>query len=326
MTEFQWVRRTALGSAAAALMILASGAASAADYPCRSVEWIVGWGSGGGSDRFARSIAPGVADQIGVPTKVINMPGASSIVAQEEVLKRPADGCTIFSITPDQLTNEITGLTELSHTGLTPIMRAHVDIGMMHAKTDGKFASWDAVVEHAKANPGQLLVGGTGAASFDEIVAAVVMGPAGLEYQYIPYESSKEMHADLLGGRLDVIYDEVSVMASMIEAGQVEPLIVLSQTRLDKFPDVPSAKELGYDVPPSLWRGTAVKSGTPAETVTMLEQAFMAAADSDAYKEFEAGRLLNLYPGRLGSADFADLLAKEHGMYEDVITSLNGGN
>lgn len=322
MKLIQRLARVLAGSTALVMTMSVFGAASAADYPCRNVEWIVGWGAGGGSDRFARSIAPAVGDALGVPTKVINMPGASSIVAQEEVLKRPADGCTLFSVTPDQLTNEITGLTKLSHTGLTPVMRAHVDVGMLHAAKGGKFGTWDAVVEYAKKNPGKLLVGGTGAASFDEIVANVLFGSAGLKYRYIPYESAKEMHADLLGGRLDVIYDEVSVMSGMIEAGQVQPLVVLAENRLGRFPDTPSAKELGYAVPPSLWRGAAVKKGTLGESVKMLEEAFMKAADSEGYKKFEEGRLLNLYPGRLGSDDFAKLLANEHGMYKEVIGSL----
>jgi tripartite-type tricarboxylate transporter receptor subunit TctC len=80
---------------------------------------------------------------------------------------------------------------------------------------------------------------------------------------------------------------------------------------------------LGYNVPPSLWRGASVKKGTPDDIVSMLEGAYMEAADSDAYKEFEEGRLLNLYPGRLGSADFAKLIADEHGLYKGVIDSLS---
>ena len=297
--------------------------ASAADYPCKSVEWIVGWGAGGGSDRFARSIAPGVSDVLGVPVKVINMKGGSSVLAQEETIRRPADGCTIFSITPDQITNELTGLTELSALGtLTPVFRAHVDVGMLHSQEGGKFETWDSVIDYAKANEGELLIGGTGAASFDEIVVDVVMNSADATFRYIPYESSKEMHADLLGGRLDVIYDEVSVMSGMIEAGQARPLIVFAERRLEKFPDVPSAKELGYKVPPSLWRGASVKKETPDEIVAMLEAAYMKAADSDAYKEFEEGRLLNLYPGRLGSEDFTKVIADEHGLYKGVIDSL----
>ena len=323
MKRFSEVIRGISCSVVAFLAISAFGTASAADYPCSSVEWIVGWGAGGGSDSFARSMAPGVADTLGVPVRVINMPGASSIVAQEEVLNRPADGCTIFSITPDQLTNEITGLTELSHTDLQPIMRAHVDIGMMHARKGGEFGSWDDVIAYAKDNPGELLVGGTGAASFDEIVVNIVFGAAGVEFRYIPYEASKEMHADLLGGRLHVVYDEVSVLAGMIEAGQVAPLIVLAESELEKFPGVQAARDLGYQVPPSLWRGAAVKGGTPADVVKMLEGAFMAAADTEAYQTFEEGRLLNLYPGRLGADGFAELLAGEHKMYADVISGLN---
>lgn len=296
----------------------------AAEYPCKSVEWIVGWGAGGGSDRFARSITPGLSDVLGVPVKVINMTGGSSVLAHEETIGRPADGCTIFSITPDQITNELTGLTELSALGtLTPVFRAHVDVGMLHSQEGGKFATWEAVVDYAKANEGELLIGGTGAASFDEIVVDVIMKSADVTFRYIPYESSSEMHADLLGGRLDVIYDEISVMSGMIEAGQARPMIVFAENRLEKFPDVPSAKELGYNVPPSLWRGASVKKGTPDDIVSMLEGAYMEAADSDAYKEFEEGRLLNLYPGRLGSADFAKLIADEHGLYKGVIDSLS---
>jgi len=306
------------GVVAISAMIVTSTANAA--YPCKSVEWIVGWGAGGGSDRFARSIAPGVGDGLGVPVKVINMKGASSVVAQQEVMSRPADGCTLFSVTPDQLTNEITGLTELSYKGLQAIMRAHVDIGMILSKKGGDIESWSDVVDKAKG--GGLLFGGTGAGSFDEIVANVVMGSAGIKFRYIPYESASEMHADLLGGRLNVIYEEASVMAGMIDAGQVQPLLVLAKKRLDRFSSVPSAKELGYRVPPALWRGVAVKAGTDKKTVKMLEDAFITAANTDAYKEFEAGRLLDLYPGRLGASKFQELLADEWDMYKGVIDSM----
>lgn len=295
----------------------AAGQAQAADYPCDSVEWIVGWGAGGGSDSFARSIAPGVAEQLGVPVTVINMPGASSITAMQEVLNRPEDGCTVFSVTPDQLTNELTGLTELSHETLAPVMRAHVDVGMLHGKAGGDYGDWEALT--AATEP--VLIGGTGAASFDEIVVQLVLDDAGVPYRYIPYESASDMHADLLGGRLGAIYDEVSVMASMHQAGQVVPLLVLAEERLEQYPDTPAAGELGISVPPALWRGVAVKSGTDPQTVGMLEQAFMEAADSDAYQGFEQERMLNLSPGRLGAADFGDLLGREHEMYSRVLSS-----
>lgn len=303
------------GVAAAGLMAFGSAQAQAQDYPCDSVEWIVGWGAGGGSDVFARSIAPAVSEQLGVPVTVINMPGASSITAMQEVVNRPADGCTLFSITPDQLTNEMTGLTELSYEELTPVMRAHMDVGMIHAQADSEFDTWEKLTSASR----PVLVGGTGAASFDEIVVEIVMEDADVEYRYIPYEDASGMHADLLGGRLDAIYEEVSVIGSMHEAGQVEPLLVLAESRLDQYPDVPAAGELGLPVPPSLWRGVAVKAGTDETTVAKLEEAFMQAADAEAYQEFEQERMLNLTEGRLGADAFADLLEREHELYSRVI-------
>jgi putative tricarboxylic transport membrane protein len=321
-----WTQRTVnwLGIVLVGLVVAGWASPSgAASYPCKSVEWIVGWGAGGGSDIFARSIAPGLSENLGVPVKVTNMKGASSVPAQEETIKRPADGCTIFSITPSLITNELTGLTDLSTLGtLTPVFRAHVDVGMLYSKEGGKFETWEAVAVYTKANEGKLLIGGTGTAGFDEIVANVVMQSAGATFRYLPYESASKINDDLLGGRLDLIYDEISVMSGMIEAGQMRPLIVLAEKRLEKYPDVPSAKELGYQVPPSLWRGASLKKGTPDDIVMILETAFTKAAATDAYMKFEDGRLLNLYPGRLGSADFAKVIADEYGMYKDVIESL----
>ncbi|MCF3936156.1 tripartite tricarboxylate transporter substrate binding protein [Acuticoccus sp. M5D2P5] len=309
-------RKTTFAAILIAAASFGTASAQAQEFPCDSVEWIVGWGAGGGSDTFARSIAPGVSDALGVPVTVINMPGASSIVAMEEVLGRDADGCTLFSITPDQLTNELTGLTELSYRDLDAVMRAHVDIGMMYGAGDG-LQSWDDVTSASE----DVLVGGTGAASFDEIVVQIVMDDAGVPYRYIPYENASDMHADLIGGRLHLIYDEVSVMNPMIEAGQVTPLLALADERLEAFPDVPAAGELDYTVPPSLWRGVSVAGDAPEDVVAMLEAAFLKAAETEAYTEFEEGRMLNLYPGTLGAADFTSLLDREFEAYRAVTES-----
>lgn len=293
--------------------------AQAAELQCRNIEYIVGWGAGGGSDTFARSIVPSAGKILGIPIKVLNMPGGSSIMAMQEVLNRPADGCTLFGITTDQVTNEATGLTKLSYRDLTPIIRAHIDVGMFHAKGDGQFKSWDDVVSFAKENPGKLLVGGTGAASFDEIVATILLDGAGLKFRYIPYESASDMHADLLGGRLHIMYDEISVMAPMIESGMVLPVMVFADKRLERFPSVVSAGGKGYPVPPAIWRGIAVNKGTPAPVVSALEAAFLEAAKSAKYQEFAKGRLLNLFPGLLGSKDFLPILEQELAMYKKVL-------
>lgn len=308
-----------IGVFAALASFASAPAAFADDLSCKNIEWIVGWGAGGGSDSFARSIAPAVDEALGTSVTVINMPGAASIVAMEEVVRREADGCTLFSITPDQLANELNGLTDLSYTNLAPVMRAHVDIGMLHASESGDLSDWQAVTERAETGE-PLIVGGTGAASFDEIVVDVVLKSAGVPYRYIPYESASDMHTDLIGGRLDLVYDEVSVMDALFKAEQVRPVLTLADKPLKDHPDVAAAGEVGVAVPPSLWRGVSVKAGTPQAAVAKLEAAFLQAANSETYQEFEEKKMLNLAPGLLGAEEFKALLEKEHGMYAKVIS------
>src|SRR5690606_27313371 len=98
-----------------ALGSLAGPQAHAQSYPQRSIEWVVGWGAGGGSDLFARSLATPLSEELGVAVAVDNMPGASAFIAHQYEMNQPADGYTIFAITPYLYTNELMGLTTLSY-------------------------------------------------------------------------------------------------------------------------------------------------------------------------------------------------------------------
>ncbi len=289
------------------------------ELACRNVEYIVGWGAGGGSDNFARNIAPGVSEALGIPVKVINIPGGNAIPAMQQVLSRPADGCTLFGISTDLVTNEAVGLTELSYRDLIPLMRAHVDVAMLLINGKGHLDSWHDVLSYARENQGELLVGGTGAAGYDEVVLGILLESAGVEYRYIPYESGPSMHADLLGGRLDVAYEEIGVIFSMIDAGQVKPAMVVAEQRVERFADVASAGELGYEVPPLQWRGVAAHGETPAEIVEILEAALLGVVTSESYREFEERRMLDLFPGVLGSADFLPILERDLATFRGVV-------
>lgn len=306
-----------------ALGSLAGPQAHAQNYPQRSIEWVVGWGAGGGSDLFARSLATPLSEELGVAVAVVNMPGASAIIAHQYVMNQPADGYTLFAITPDLYTNELMGLTTLSYRDLIPIMRAHVDVGMLHTGDNSSFARWQDVVDYARARPGALQVGGIGAASFDEAVLTILLESAGLEFNYIPYESASEMHLDLLAGRIDIMYEEPSSALSLIEDGGIRPLLVATDRRLERFPDVPSAGEFGYEIPPAMWRGVAVKKGTAPEIVAVLERALARAAQAETYVKFEKDRLLDLYPGYMGSEEFLQDMHREFELYRSIVERMN---
>ena len=292
------------------------------DYPKRTIQYIVGWGAGGGSDVFGRVITIPVKNKLGVPVIVVNMPGASSATATNYVMDQPADGYTVFGITSDIMSNIFLDRTKYTQKDLTPIIRAHVDIGMIQIGPHSPFKTWEALLKHAKENPGKQTWGGTGAGSYDEVATAVLRNAAGINVKYVPFESASEMHAALLGGHIHAMYEEAGPVIAMIEAGKTQPVIVIAEKRLERFPNVPCAKELGYAIPPLQWRGVAVKKGTPQPIVEILEKAFTDAIKSPEYQDFEKKRFLNLYPGFLGSKDFAVDLDREYPVYEKIMKTM----
>lgn len=279
---------------------------------CRSVEVLVGFGAGGGTDLFVRSVTDSMEDSLGVPVQVINMPGSTGGLAFRDLTKRPADGCTILATVTDYIVGEANGQSDLSLIEETdPLVRAHVDIGTISVSHDNAAADWNALVEKAKEDNKTVFIGGIGAGSFDEAVVNILLANAGIEHKFVPYDGAKEMAADLLGGRLDAIYDEVGVMEPLVKADQARVMFISFDKRLDMWPDVPTADELGLKTSPPLWRGMAVKKGTPEETRAVLEAAVTKALDADKYKDYAHQRALDVSPGFMDSEQFSKVLDDE---------------
>jgi putative tricarboxylic transport membrane protein len=288
-------------------------------YPSRNIEYVVPWGAGGGSDIFGRVVCMPARREMGVSIVVVNMPGGAGAVGTEYVMKQPADGYTLFGITNDLDVNYLLGRSAYTpHKDLTPIIRAHVDVSSIMVGKNSPAQNWQGLVDYAKKNPGKLTMGGIGALASDERWGQMVWEAAGVKVSYVPFDDAGEMHAALLGGHIDTMFEEPGVVISMVEQGLLKPVIILTEKRLAKFPDVPSAGEIGV-VPPMMWRGIAVKRGTPPEIVSYLEKVFTKSLESDLYKSFEKSRLLDLYPGYLGSADFMKVWEKEFELNEKAL-------
>jgi putative tricarboxylic transport membrane protein len=306
----------------ALVALVASVGQAGEKYPSRPIQWIVGWGAGGGTDVFTRALVKGVQDRLGVAIAVQNMPGASSATAMDYVMNQPADGYTVFSITSDILQNAVLKRGAYTFRDLALLVRAHVDVGLIQASPASPFRNWAELVEHAKANPGKQTWGGTGAGSSDEINSVMIADAAGIKIKYVPFEGASEMLAALLGGHVQAMYEEAGPVIALIEAGRTKPLLVLADKRLDRFPNVPSAKELGYTVPPFLWRGVAVKKGMPPEITATLLKAIEGAMKAPEYQQFEEKRLLNLYPGFMVGEEFARNTEREYAVYADIMKRL----
>lgn len=297
-------------------------AAQGQEYPTNTIEVIAGWGAGGGTDIFSRDITVHMSEILGVSMPVVNMPGASSAIATDYVQKQPADGYTLFAITSDIMVNSVVGISPYSYEDLAPVVRAHVDVGMIQVGDKSPFKDWESLVEYAKENPKLLTIGGTGAASFDEVATMAIMREAGIKVSYVPFDSASIMHSALLGGHIMAIYEEMGPVKGLIEAGNVAPVLVITAERLEVLPDVPCAAEFNYSLPPMQWRGLCVKAGTPEEIVNKLIEAAVEAIKTEGHQKFMHQRVLDLYPGLLVGEEFKKDMARELEIYTEILKDL----
>ena len=295
---------------------------AAPDFPKHQIEIIVGAGAGGGSDTFARALGQELSDLFGVPVNVLNMPGGNEAIALQELVSRAADGYTIMVTTTTHITEMALGNREDpdASEGLTLF---HEDTYALHVQAGGKYDTIDDFIADAKARPGEVTVGGTYPLSLDELVVRKLEKAAGIEVNYVPYSETGKMQADVLGGHIDAMLDEFPPSIELIEADQIKPLVVFAEERLEKFPDLPTTVENGWNVTDGMLRGVIIKSGTPDDVLDILENALSEAFHTDRYQEFAAGRMLTLKDAFAGADEYNEIIQQRIGEYKEIYDRLN---
>ncbi|WP_053364602.1 tripartite tricarboxylate transporter substrate binding protein [Bacillus sp. FJAT-27251] len=273
-------------------------------YPERQIEIVVGFGAGGGSDNFARAIAKELQDILGVNINVVNMPGAAGIPSADYVARKPADGYTIWSMTSNHPVNIASGAEPNDMSKFISIGRVQNDTMTLQVKADGKFKDIQDLIDQAKASPGKITVGGTGAKGFDELVLKQFEEATGTDFNYVSFDGAGEMAAALLGGHIDVLAEEPGPSIAQIEDGSIKMLVAFTDKKMEGFEDVPISSDLGIDVLDGQGRGFMVRRDTPPEIVDALEKALEEAKDRPDYKEYEKASYLHLRDGWLNSKDY----------------------
>ncbi len=291
------------------------------DYPTRAIEVVVQYGAGGGSDIFVRSLMMPARRELKVPINVTNLTGGAGVKASQYVLSQPADGYTIYNFSPEQLINTIFGRENYKEE-FAPLCNVQQDLSMFYVRAESKFKTLQDVIKYAKENPGKLQFTGTTAASPDEVIIMLFAKKAGIKVKYIPFDAAPETHAAVLGGHIDVLHEEPGVIMSLIEAKKLRPLVVFTEKRVDKFPDVPTGRELGYDITMGRWRGLCVKKGTPQEIINYLADVFKKAANNDSYKAIAHASLLDLREGWKGPEEYGKFWDEEYVRYREIFDEL----
>ena len=258
---------------AVALMILV-GNAMAQTYPAKPVRLIVPFPPGGNTDIVGRLIAQKLSAGFGQQVYVDNRGGAGGTIGAEAAAKSPADGYTLFFSTTGTLASAPAlqpGLRYDPVKAFAPISTLANAPVVVIINSSVAAKSLLQLVELAKATPGAMKFGSAGTGHFVHIAGEMFKGAAGVDLLHVPYKGVAPAVIDLLGGRIDAMFDAFAAFEPHLQSGKLRALAVANPKRLSRLPDVPTTAEAGlpgYVL--ASWFGLAAPAGTPNDIVVRV--------------------------------------------------------
>lgn len=293
----------ALGAGVAFAGGAAAPAIAADDWPKKNIRFITPYPPGGSSDVITRFVAEGIAKEAGVSVVVENKPGAAGTLGTSYVAKQKPDGYT-FLVGPMAVIAVAPWLMDLTYKpdDFMPVAKLSSSYGLISANNNTPFNDYKEFVESAKEKPGKYTAGTNGVGSIVHLTAVGLQRAAGVDVLIVPYKGASETMTDLLGGRIDVMYDPAS--APQVQAGKLKALATTAKIRNPEFPDLPTLKEQGFKTPFSgSWFGIFAPNGTPEEVVEKMAGYAKVVVESDDAKQ--KLQLRAMYPNFEDSRDFS---------------------
>lgn len=285
-----------------------------ADWPERPIEWVLSVSTGGGTDIFARNLAPRLESILGVSIRISNMPGEGPAYAYEQ----PVDGYTWTTTDEIAIVPVYIEGADFHLDSWTPVAIVQQDPRWLISLEGSQFTDIEKLIEYAKEN--RVTVGGVQPFGPDRLLVFYLNKYAGTDLAYIPYDSSSEVITAAKGGVIDLMTGSLVSFIPMLEAGEINLLMIASEERVDRFPDVPTARELGYDMVIASYRGIGVHIDTPQEIQDIIAEAVAEAIETEAYRNYEETSYLDLVPGVLY---FDDAREKLQFVYDYTLAAWN---
>ena len=259
----------------AGVSLMLAGPAMAQDFPSQTVEIIVPYAAGGGTDLSVRVLADVMQKHLEGATIVVrNEAGGGGAIGTGSALAAKADGYTLG-------TGSQGPIALLPHYGATSYTIDDVDfLGLMGrnlqvvlACADAPFANFEEFMTYAKANPGLVLVGNSGAGGANHLSVEAFAKASGTSFENVPFGGASEALTACAGGHIDAVTATPSEARPHLESGAVTALFIMERERLGSMPDVPTAVENGIDFTWSSWKGIIAPKGIPEDVRATLVQA-----------------------------------------------------
>jgi putative tricarboxylic transport membrane protein len=293
-------------------------------YPARTVEIVVPYAPGGGTDNLMRMIT-GIIDEnkwSPVPLSVNNRAGGSGAVGFTYVINKKGDPYVIAGATPMIVSGKIEGRLSGNHRdAMTILMIVAIDELMLSVRSESPFKTIDEFVNAARAKPGQLTVGGTATNSEDHIFTYLFEQAAKIKVKYVPFNSGGEVTAALMGGHIDAAVENPNEIVAQVEAGKARNLAVAARKRLADARDVPTFAERGYEFYWEQMRGVVGPANMAPEAIAWWQDTLRKVTGTKKWQEQYIKRNLltpTTWTGEEANK-YLDGLTKK---YEDALTGL----
>jgi putative tricarboxylic transport membrane protein len=307
-------RRTFLGAVAgtAGLALAPNTARAQAKFPNKPIECLVPWGVGGGASTIADVVSKiGTQDKLSPqPITLDHRPGASGLIGTALVSERRGDPYTYMPGGGALLAQVVVKDTPVNPlTDLTPLALNAVDSSIVMTRSAAPFKTLADVIKQLQAKPRSVTMAGAGGGpgSWDGMLEVVLNNLAGVQFNQIPFGGGGDVQAAVLGGQVDVGTRQLSDAQDLLKAGEVRALAIFDAERNPSLPDVPTMRELGFDIVLNLSRGWFAPPGIDEAAKAWYAEFFRKVGESKTWVDFCASSgIQNKY---LGPDDWAKFVS-----------------
>jgi tripartite-type tricarboxylate transporter receptor subunit TctC len=304
-----------------ALLVIAgvAGPAAAQTFPAKTIRMILPFPPGGPSDILGRALAQKLTEQLGHTVITDNRPGAGGNLGLELTAKAPPDGYTIVLSSPlIALSPSLYSKLNYEQKDLAPISLVALiqNVVLVHPSVPAR--NLKELVQIARSNPGKLNYGSGGVGTTTHLAPELLMSMTKTKMVHVPYKGSGLALLGLISGQVDVLVMAVPAAEQQVKAGKARALAIVSEKRATPLPDVPTARESGFDnFVVDIWYGILAPAGTPQNIVARLNTEINKALAAPDLKD----RLLTAGIQPLGNTpdQFASFIRSETGRYAKVI-------
>jgi tripartite-type tricarboxylate transporter receptor subunit TctC len=310
-------------AAGAAALPAVSRVAWAQVYPSRPVRIVVGFAAGGPTDILARLIGQWLSERLGQQFVVENRPGAGSNIATEAVVNAPADGHTLLLVAPANTINA-TLYEKLNFNfirdiaAVASIMRSFY---VMEVNPSVPVKTVPEFIAYAMANPGKINMASAGSGTPQHVAGELFKIMTGVQMIHVPYRGAAPALTDLIGGQVQVMFDNMTSSIEHIKAGKLRPLAVTTATRYEALPDIPTVADFVPGFEASAQFGFGAPKKTPVAVIERLNREINAGLTDPRIKSRLADLAGEVLAG--SPAEYAKLIADETEKWGRVVRAGN---